>query len=42
LLAEHLDEALGIEIEEVAQEVVGRLRLDAIGQRREVLEVSPS
>jgi hypothetical protein len=39
LLAKELDEAFGVEIEQVAEEDVGRLRLDALGELAEVAEV---
>ena len=39
LLVEHVNERRRIEVEQVAQEVVGKLGLDAVGQDREVSDV---
>lgn len=37
LLAQHLDEGVGVEVEQIAEELVRRLRLHAVWQRDEVL-----
>src|SRR5258708_37813366 len=39
LFAQYLDQGIRIEVEEVAEEVILRLRVDALGQQGEGLEV---